>query len=390
MLTLSSHIQELEAILTRHASEIGYSPEVLCYGFKRMFSHWNADEFSTLFKREIPNFSLENMGEMLKLSTPLERRKEILPYSCVQKLLLVTASTVPSASFQDMMISLMLPLKLSVRSAHSFIPLFGEFRDFLQKHAPLFAERLEIVDTGHDEEVLGKLIADHDAVNVSGSDETIHLYESLIEKLPKGQSPRLIRHGHRLSALAIYRDEINDLGEKDYESMSVDVSIWDQTGCLSPKCVFIECDRDNATEFGRKLIEACDKIGKALPELMPETRELAHRNTVLLMAELNGVTILRGKVNHDVMVIHGEGSEFEPILEPRILNIYPVKDANEAASRLKPYGQSFCTRKKLPEEVKCELTAYGYQYFCGYGEMQDPPIYWNHDGIGTLAPLIKR
>ena len=59
-----------------------------------------------------------------------------------------------------------------------------------------------------------------------------------------------------------------------------------------------------------------------------------------------------------------------------------------AALALAPRGQALATRSPLSTNEQIPLRNAGFNYFCTFGNMQDPPPTWLHDDIGTIRPLI--
>ena len=389
MITLPRHIQELRPILSQHARETGYSEQVLYYGFSQMFAHWNLQEFEAFLTREIPGFQAADTSQFIDGRISSEQRRSLLSCKTVSSLIMVTASTVPSASFQDIMLSLLLPVRITHRPSRHLVPLFESIRNWVAGLLPDFASRWTITPTDHDAEQIRCLLASHDAVNISGSDQTIAHYQNLIQELPADARPKCIAHGHRISAIIIRSHELNSLTQDDYDRISIDASIWDQTGCLSPKCIFIEGSPDECIKFAQNLLHSLDKTASLLPEIPPSPCDLAARNNAILMAQIDGAKVIRATQNHDILIVYPQNSPFHPVLFPRTTTIWPVGNALKAAMQLSPHGQCLASASPINDEEIEELSGTGFNRFCAFGKMQDPPLTWFHDGIGTIAPLIK-
>ena len=368
-----------------HFKDTGYSAEMLLEGFRRVWHHLKRADFETLICREAPELLTRSPLETwLDASLSLETRRELYPECSAHELLLVTASTVPSAAFQDALVPLILPVRVTLRPAHNLVPLMRELVHWVTAHAPELGKRLTVCDTGHDVSELKSLIARHDALNVSGSDETIERYSSLCTP----QTPIRIYHGHRLSAFMLFRGETDALSEKDADALAEDLSVWDQTGCLSPKIIFTEDGLHQAKALAERLCAALDRVAVRFPEVAPSLEALAQKNSRLRMAAFDGASLFKGTRNHDVVAVHEPGAPFEPILLPRTTSIYCVENAIEAAKCLSPRGQAMGSLKPLNDGQEKNLREAGFNYFCRPGFMQDPPLYWFHDNIGTLKPLL--
>jgi len=366
------------------AQSTGYSPEVIREGFERVWRQFNRTHFERLIAEEAPVL-LERapLDVWLNAHVSLEERQKHFPECRTQSLLLITASTVPSAAFQDLILSLILPIRVTLRPAHNLVPIMQMLVKHLTDYAPEMGARVTICDTGHDDDALRSLLETHDTINVSGSDESIRHIQTL------SQAPKTwIIHGHRVSAAALFRGEALALTDAAYFNLANDLSIWDQTGCLSPKIIFIEENFETAQNFAERLTFYLDKVAVLLPETTPDLTELASKNTRLRMAAFDGARVFKAQTNHDVIAVYPPNSLISPILLPRTTCIFCVSDAIEAASVFAEKGQAFGTYTPLNEHQITKLASFGFNYFCQFGDMQNPPLYWKHDNIGTLLPLL--
>ncbi len=379
------HIPFPQAI-TEFAPSTGYSAPVIHEGFERVWRQFDRTHFEKLITEEAP-ILLErgSLDTWLDAHLSLDARLNLFPECGTHSLLLITASTVPSAAFQDLFISLILPIKVTLRPAHNLIPMMQMLVDHLTTYAPEMGTRVSLCDTGHDDDALRRIIQSHDTLNISGSDESIQHIQTLASEMPQ----KWIRHGHRVSAAALFRGETQTLDDSTLLKLAEDLSIWDQTGCLSPKIIFIEENFDTAKKFAKQLILKLDQVAKKLPETTPDLTELAVKNSRLRMTAFDGANIFRAQANHDVLVVYPPGSPIVPILHPRTTCIFCVQNAIKAASIFAGKGQAFGTQKPLNDAQTAELSCFGFNYFCTFGAMQDPPLYWKHDNIGTLLPLIQ-
>ena len=381
-------IESLRPIFERHASETGYSAQMLRWGFEHLFSHWNLKEFRAFATQEIPGFHADDAETLFDIDTDLQERRRILPEPAASKVLIVSASTVPSAVFGDVILSLLMPVKVGLRPAQNLLPLFRTLAVFIQEKSPKLAERLEIFETGHDDDALKALLQNHDLISVSGSESTISHYRKLMNDLPSSRRPRLIAHGHKFSAIAIPGDDFARLTEEDVSAIAQDASVWDQTGCLSPKCLFVEANAKSCLELAQKLTEQFDVIAQKLPAVPMDMTISAARNNALRMAQFDGARIFNAQNNGDRIAVFPQNAAFKPLLYPRTLSIYPVPDAIKGALQLAPYGQALGMRDIPNDHVQKMLKSAGYNYFCRFGQMQDPPLSWFHDNVGTIRPFF--
>lgn len=375
--------------LTPFAAQAGYSPQMIQWGFDHMLAHWTRHEFELFFAQECPGVSKDCIDEQLRNTTTFERRCALFSGMQRSSMLLITASTVPSAAFQDVFLSLLLPIRVTHRPSHTQYEMFQALHAWMRDAYPEQAGRWMLEKPERDDKRMARLIAEHDILNVSGSDETIRHFKALASQAAR--PPLVIAHGHRLSVAALFRDDIPELGAADFDALALDASVWDQTGCLSPKCIFFEGSRQQAEDFAQKLLESLDEIALSLPEHAPDALQLAAHNSACLMAKFDGARIFKAHRNHDTIVLHCGTGTFRPILLPRTLNLCPVDDAVDAATRFVPVGQAFATRTTLAADIERRLReCSGFNYFPRFGAMQDPPLTWLHDGIGTIKPLLPK
>ena len=375
--------------LSFFAAQTGYSPQMLRWGFDRMLAHWHREGVESFFAQEYPELSPEGVAEALSPQTTFEARRRLFAKPMFKSMLLVTASTVPSAAFQDVFLSLLLPMRITHRPAQNQHALFQALHASLSRAFPELASRWTIVAPDHDDAHTAALIESHDVLNVSGSDATINHFRSLAGRAK--QPPFIIAHGHRLSAVAMFRHDIPELEDRDFDDLALDASVWDQTGCLSPKIIFFEGSAQDAEFFAQRLIESLDKVALELPEFAPESTQLAAVNSACLMAQFDGARIFKAHRNHDVIVLHSGLDAFRPVLLPRTLNLCPVNHALDATMRLAPNGQALASRSPLAKDDEIRMrTQAGFNYFPRFGKMQDPPLTWLHDDIGTIKPLFPK
>ena len=360
---------------------------MLEWGFEHMFAHWNSAELADFCIQEIPGFDPAHLNTFINADTCLDIRQSLVGSLKYHRLFLVTASTVPSAAFQDIVLALLLPIEVVVRPSENLVPLFRDLHQYLTEITPLLAQRLRIVETGHCEDSLIQWMEWCDCINISGSNTTIEYYKDLLSQ--HSLMPKIIPHGHRVSVAVIRSHESDILTSQDYHHLSLDLTVWDQMGCLSPKCILIEDNLGQCEKIAQHLSEYLDEWARSLPEGVKELEVEVQKNSAVQMAMLDGAKVIRCKKNDDVLVIHSEMSEFEPVFLPRFTHIYPVRDCVEAAIRLSPYGQAFGSLSMCGDEITSRLKDAGYNYFCRFGRMQDPPLTWLHDSVGTLLPLYS-
>ncbi len=375
------------------APSAGYSPQMIERGFRRMFAHWTPEEWTLFFRRELP---LSRCGADLRLcdadiSDAL--RDQIIAQSCpnrrlLRRVALIPASTVPSAAFQEICQILTLPAELTVRPPQTQRPMYLAWKSVIDRHMPRLGARLTIAPSSHDDAQTRNLCIDNDVLSISGSDRAIERYGDLCASLPPAQRPVIVAHGHRVSAVLLRSDDVSSLTDIDFCRLAGDASDWDQTGCLSPKFVFAETDFASGCVFANRLCKALNAFGDEIPPLPSDIAAGAEKNSALLMAMTDGAFVARSQ-HGDAVAVYPPDAPFIPLSQPRLLQVFCVSDAAKAVLQLAPRGQQIATRAPLGPRERESFAEAGFNIFCTFGNMQDPPMTWFHDGIGTLAPLFE-
>lgn len=377
-----------------HAQCLGYSKEMIKWGFSRMLAQWSTSEWIAFLQNELPVLEPIDIDRLFETELCDDDRSQIWTRFLgpktrfYRRVALIPASTVPSAVFQDICQILVLPVTLTVRPPQAHFELYKAWKQRFDQSIPSYGARLTIATPSHDDDETFDLCRSHDCICISGSDDTVDHYRSLCAAIEQRNRPRIVAHGHRLSAICIDKEAFQSLDRFDYLRMAIDASVWDQTGCLSPKFAFIEANFDAACRLAENLCAALDKIGIQLPAIPPDIAASAAKNSALLMASLDGAFVVRS-MHGDAVAVYPKEAPFEPLLHPRLLQIYCADSAIDAALALRPRGQAMATLTTLPFEAKKKLEQAGFNYFCTLGHMQNPPMTWLHDGIGTLRPLIQ-
>lgn len=124
-------------------------------------------------------------------------------------------------------------------------------------------------------------VAEVDAVIAFGSDETI---ESVRARVPATKFFK--GYGTRYSLGLV--TESADLAWAA-ESAAVDVSVFDQAGCMSPQTIYVIGDASRALRFAHALDDAMRRTRVSLPRMKPSSDEAAAANDVLRRAYVSAM-----------------------------------------------------------------------------------------------------
>lgn len=164
--------------------------------------------------------------------------------------------------------------------------------------------------------------------------ETVANYPSMIDC-------ETVIFGPKLSYAVIAREELSSeqAAKKLARRVSVDVSVFDQSGCASPHNLYIEKGGTVSPErFCEILAEAFPKTEIQIPKpsISPEQISAIHSS--------RGVYDFKGKVwGSDTMswtILYSEDNEFCQPVYSRVLMVHPVKDINDALVHVRDYIQT--------------------------------------------------
>jgi hypothetical protein len=124
-------------------------------------------------------------------------------------------------------------------------------------------------------------VADVDGVIAFGSDETI---DSIRGRVPA--TKHFKGYGTRYSLGLV--TEVADLAWAA-ESAAIDVSMFDQAGCMSPQTIYVVGDASRALRFAHALDGALRRASVWLPRMKPSSDEAAAANDVLRRAYVSAM-----------------------------------------------------------------------------------------------------
>lgn len=364
--------------LDESAPQTGYSPQMLRWGARETFARWTRDDLCGLVADELGSLAaLDEASAAGRLPTLG---------------LVVLAATVPPAGLQSVALTLLAGSAVIVRPARRLLPLVERFLASLEQLAPELAEAVRVCEVEpQDTAGIAALGARVDAVVVHGSDEAVAAWRAAA---PPGAP--VVGYGHRISAAALGRAALEPGAlEGHLEGLALDLCAWDQSGCLSPHVLFVE--RGGAVSARglaeRLASEALAKLETRLPAAPRSLAEEARRQSFVRsrLFEADAVQSPGGAT----LLVHDEPGPLEPGCAQRVLLVRPfdgaealVEHLSAAAPRLQALGIAGVAADD-PGSMRSRLAPAGLNYLCLPGQMQRPPVRWRHDGIGSIAPLLR-
>jgi hypothetical protein len=180
------------------------------------------------------------------------------------------------------------------------------------------------------------------------------------------------------------------------EAAAYDVSIWDQQGCLSPHCIYVEEGGGvSAAEFAEALAVEMERFERRCPRGNISLEEAA------AFSRIRGAYEFRASADKAVRVFGDQTAnrwavifEREPMWATSCLNrlvfVKPIarleqlpKYLEVVAEKLACVGLEAETKRFV--ELQKTFAAKGAAYVCPFGRMQKPPLSWRN----TLGELFK-
>jgi hypothetical protein len=365
--------------------QTGFSRPVLEKGLDDFFCRFTSENFAALLRqdlgdeRRLDDFAAGAQARGLKL------------------LAHVAAGNLPNPALMSLTLGLLTRSAqfMKCASGASFLPRLFAHAIYEADHK--LGSCLELAEwRGGNLDLEKNLFAEADYVTATGSDEALAAIRS---RLP--ERVRFIGHGQRVSFGFIAREFLRAETISEIVARAADdVVAWDQNGCLSPHCFYVEergeiesdqfAARLAAELMRRETTEPRGKISVAEASAIASRRELyaalaAQRGDAKLWASENSTA-------WTVVFEHEPRFRFSPL--NRFIFVKPVAEAaavfpgvDEIAGKVSTVGLA-----ASPEKTKAlarQFADWGATRICPLGQMQNPPLMWRHDGRPALGDLIE-
>ncbi len=345
-------------------------------------------------------FTPENFQTLLRQDLGHEQRLDVFVAGAMARgpefLVHIAAGNIPNPTLMSLTLGLLTRSAQFVKCASgaSFLPRL--FAHAIRELDPKLGTCLELVEWGGgNADLENALFAEADCVTVTGADKTLAAIQS---RLPA--KARFIGYGQRVSFGYVAREALREEEiSKTISQVADDVIAWDQNGCLSPHCLYVEergavesdrfaallaaelMQREIAQPRGEITLEESAAI--ASRRAMYETLA-AHRGDVKLWAS-------QGSTAWTVVFEHQLRFHFSPL--NRFIFVKPVPDVaavqqgvDEIHGKVSTVGVAAPPEKT--QELARQFARWGVTRICPLGQMQNPPLTWRHDGRPALGDLI--
>ena len=296
----------------------------------------------------------------------------------IATLSLVLAGNLFTASVRAVVVPLLfgVPVIAKASSRESLFPTM--LRDALRETDSSLGASFDVVSfRGGDLEHERALVESGDAISVYGSDETIDAMRS------RHPTASFLAHGHGVSAAYCGSRSLTRAWiESTVEALSLDISAYDQRGCLSPQVIYVEESLEcSARQLAGRLSDGLEEMQVSLPR-GPLPIEVGAEQ-----AQWRGVAEVEGDLwigsEFAVAVVPPEAVRWSPAY--RNVSVVPVSAASNAVEALSKIGRHLkclgADAHSLAElrarlEARPELCA----YVAPLGSMQTPSLDAPADG----------
>jgi len=302
-----------------------------------------------------------------------------------------------------------LPHLLFMRSALVKAACLGKVASGEPTFAAMYLKTIEDIDPqmagsmavlywqGGDEEVENAVFSHADAAVIFGSVETC---SSLIKRIPR--RIKVLVHGHKMGVGVIGKHRMSRHEAMDLAAaVAYDHAMFDQQACLAPQAYYIEKGGEvSPGEFAQTIAHAMARLEEKMPRGKLSAGEAA------LINQLRGRYEIRELSGEDVRVHtspHGTAwsvvcekapGEFSPSPLNRFVRVWEVDDIFDIFHALKTVGPflqnaAVAVGDERESEFIRRLSELGIARITSPGNMPVPSMMWHHDGIATLASLLR-
>jgi len=237
-------------------------------------------------------------------------------------------------------------------------------------------------------------LAEADLVIASGGDDAIAALR------PRGRG-RFAAYGSRLSIAAIAAEcrQSSHALRAAARGVALDVAVWDQRGCLSPRLCFVEGDLESARAVAAAIGEGLRDLGEHLPPGTMSTEEILAVRRFRDAAEWADPT--GGRMSDFFFaddlgagsVVVDAGAPPQPAPTHRCLRVIPVASIESMLRVLEPLrgaleGVGLAAAGRF-SALAAQLRAFGIPLVAAAGELQRPPLDWRHGGRSRIAPWTE-
>lgn len=235
-----------------------------------------------------------------------------------------------------------------------------------------------------------------DAVFAYGGDEAIGAIRQRL-----GPDVPFVGYGHKIGFQMVSRQVLTEANAQELaRRAAMDVSFYDQQGCLSPHVLYLERGGEVTPKaFAKILADEMEAFNQAIPRGPLDASETIAINGMRETYEFktfvdDDVAVFASKPGTDWTVILDTDPAFEPTCNNRVIRIKPLDDLDEVPALVAPHRHFLQTvGAAVPDaqlqRLGAQLGRLGANRICPLGTMGRPEYWWHHDGRPNFAEFLR-
>lgn len=373
-------------------TQTGFSVEVLRQGLDDFFGGITESSLVGLIEQDLGHVDrldamVSNANEASRLCAAMARGPELLGH--------ITGGVLPNPTFTSILLGLLIRSAQFVKCAQgtSFLPRM--FAHSIYQADPKLGACLEIAEWKGGDAALEETWFNHlDCLTATGSSETI---ATLRQRIPG--TLKLVGHGHQVSVGYVASEMLEPHLTRDIiQCVALDVTIWDQLGCLSPQIIYVELDGTiSPTMFAELLARELSvhevRMPRAPLDVSTAAKIASYRNFYEIRSTYGESKIWCSQGSTAWTVVFDPSSDFQPSCQHRFIFVKPIANLTQLLMNLDAVVHQVSTvgiavPSSKTNNVAGIIARWGATRVCPLGQMQRPPLTWRHDGHPPLGELV--
>jgi hypothetical protein len=372
----------------------GFSRATLAKGLDNFFRQLTRESFHSLLQQEFGD--AKRLDKFVATSVEEKSNRSALATGS-EFLVHVAAGRIPNPTFTSIVLGLLTRSAQFVKcaSGSSFLPRM--FAHSIYDADPKLGACLEVAEwRGGNAALETALFAEADCVTATGSDKTL---AAIRAQLPI--KTRFLGYGHRVSFGFVSAEVLYGSRAKTIVVASAnDVVAWNQLGCLSPHVIYVEAGGEvSPDKFAVLLAEELERREQTEPR-----GELPAEHAAVI-ASRRGIYEVRAAHSPETTqhwcsrnstawtVVYEADTRFQMSCLNRFIYVKAVLNltaalhgADEIRGKVSTVG--IAAPEEKANEIAMQLARWGAMRVCPFGQMQNPPLTWRHDGRPALGDLV--
>lgn len=213
--------------------------------------------------------------------------------------------------------------------------------------------------------------------------ETVYNYPAMIDC-------ETVIFGPKISFAVIARESLSSEQEakKLARKLTVDVSVFDQTGCASPHNLFIERGGEITPErFCEIMAEVFPKTEIQIPKPAVSTEQISEIHSIRGVYDFKGQSW--GSPNMSWTILYGEQNELNKPVYSRVIFVHPVNNIEDSLQHVEDYVQTIgiSASDERAKSFADKATAKGVARCPMIGRMLNFEMPW--DGVFLIDRLVR-